>query len=536
MFKNEDYIAWGKKIFEKAKDLNRYEIIHKTKIVQIIEAIKKRYNLSDEIGNNLTNVVFCSFEMKGYLTGPKEVKDYWLAYVSKYPYSFQDESWEKSVRKVIEGLVNYDILNDFKVYDFFENGNFNLTWGGDNKINILVPCTLNYYQVVYAIDVIEKLTHCKVTKISLRYITNEFPVEMYCEVIMAVDDNIQKHKGYPFVSREKILLRKFSSWENWYLEIPEFKNYIVEIDNRTFECLSCGESFYDDGGIEFWCSLCQHFINREGNCVTDNCESCLVEDKKEVHEESEVDNDFPECQICGGSNDVSDSDGFNYWWCKHCKHFINKEGICVSDECEICRKDTFIAEDGPFYLFFDTETTGVPRDWNAPLTNFDNWPRIVQLAWLVYDSKGSLVLKNDYIIKPNGFEIPVDASNIHGISNQYALEVGVHLEYVLLKFEKHCEKSKYLIAHNINFDSRVLSSEYLRTLSINPILNLEHLCTMVSSTNYCKIPGSFGYKWPKLSELHNKLFGVDFEGAHDALADIEATAKCFWEMKKLKLI
>jgi DNA polymerase III epsilon subunit-like protein len=155
---------------------------------------------------------------------------------------------------------------------------------------------------------------------------------------------------------------------------------------------------------------------------------------------------------------------------------------------------------------------------------------------LVYDSNGNQILKNEFIIKPLGFKIPIEASKVHGITTEYALENGVSIEEVLLNFEKHCEKSKYLIAHNINFDSKVTGSEFLRILSRNPISKLEKMCTMESSTNFCKIPGNYGYKWPKLSELHVKLFGIDFEGAHDALADIEATAKCFWEMKKLKLI
>ena len=107
---------------------------------------------------------------------------------------------------------------------------------------------------------------------------------------------------------------------------------------------------------------------------------------------------------------------------------------------------------------------------------------------------------------------------------------------VLLILESEVRKSKYLIAHNINFDSKVTGSEYIRNLSRNPLADLEHFCTMESSTGFCKIPGRFVYKWPKLSELHQKLFGFDFEGAHDALADIEATAKCFWEMRKLGVI
>jgi len=190
----------------------------------------------------------------------------------------------------------------------------------------------------------------------------------------------------------------------------------------------------------------------------------------------------------------------------------------------------------PYYLFFDTETTGVPNEWNAPLTAFSNWPRLVQLAFLLYDAEGSLILSNETVIKPSGFSIPKDASDVHGITTDYALNNGKEINDVLSNFEEQCLKSKYLVAHNINFDSKVMGSEFLRNTPRNPISKLQLLCTMEASTDFCKIEGYYGYKWPKLSELHIKLFGVDFEGAHDALADIEATARCFWEMRKLKLI
>lgn len=190
----------------------------------------------------------------------------------------------------------------------------------------------------------------------------------------------------------------------------------------------------------------------------------------------------------------------------------------------------------PYYLFFDTETTGIPRNWKAPITDFSNWPRVVQLAWILYDANGNFINKKEHIIKPEGFTIPVEASNVHGITTAYAMENGEPLENVLLKFEEQCINSTYLVAHNIKFDSNVLGCEFLRLLSRNPISELNYLCTMESSVDYCKIDGKYGYKWPKLSELHIKLFGEDFEGAHNALADIEATAKCFWKLRNLKLL
>jgi hypothetical protein len=91
---------------------------------------------------------------------------------------------------------------------------------------------------------------------------------------MAVDDKPDKHQGHPFISKDKFLNLKISSYENWFKEIDEFKNYIEKIDSDTFECFSCGESIYDPGKTHFWCWVCQHYIDRNGNCISDDCENC----------------------------------------------------------------------------------------------------------------------------------------------------------------------------------------------------------------------------------------------------------------------
>lgn len=188
------------------------------------------------------------------------------------------------------------------------------------------------------------------------------------------------------------------------------------------------------------------------------------------------------------------------------------------------------------YLFFDTETTGLPKNWKAPVTNLNNWPRMIQIAWILCDENGKRIEMDDYIIKPENFTIPVAASRVHGISTERANNEGVELETVLTKFNELLEKTEYLVAHNISFDEKILGAELLRKKVQTSFFQKRTLCTMKASTDYCKIPGPYGWKWPKLSELHIKLFGVDFEEAHDASADINATEKCFWEMRKIGLI
>lgn len=188
------------------------------------------------------------------------------------------------------------------------------------------------------------------------------------------------------------------------------------------------------------------------------------------------------------------------------------------------------------YLFFDTETTGIPRNWNAPISDLDNWPRLVQIAWLQYDSKGRKISGQDYIIKPEGFTIPGEASQIHGITTERAGREGVALKKVLEEFSGLIDESGFLVAHNMSFDEKIVGAEFLRKGIKNSLFQTERLCTMKASTDYCKLPGNYGYKWPKLSELHIKLFDDAFEEAHNATVDIEACAKCFWELKRLRII
>jgi DNA polymerase-3 subunit epsilon len=533
MITNEDYISWGVKLFEKTKEICKLEFKQYNRRVEIYKEIKKKYEEEQEDDFFLNSIDFRSFLLSKYFNGPQELRVYWINNIVKFSHNPND-SLEINTKNLLNNIFRRQILNDFDINHFNDQGKFILNYP-ENDLNIAVPSFLDYYQVLFAIRIIEEFTVHKVSKISLTYYTYDPDINIGNSVWVAFDDCIDKHKGRPVISKNKFLNFKFLSYKNWFKEIPEFNDYINQRDNDTYECKSCGDSIYAPDGSNSWCSFCQHSIDKEGKCISDNCESCNNNISEEIHD-NENKNDFPVCKTCGDSNVVSDH-LVPYWWCSDCEHWIDQKGNRSSDD----NNDNDAANElhknnGPYYLFFDTETTGVPKDWKAPITNFDNWPRIVQLAWLIYDSQGNQISKNEYVIKPIEFEIPLAASNIHGITTQKALEVGVSIDDVLLKFEKHCLQSSYLIAHNINFDSKVTGSEFLRILSRNPISNLEHLCTMESSTNYCKIPGNYGYKWPKLSELHIKLFGIDFEGAHDALADIEATARCFWEMKKLELI
>lgn len=188
------------------------------------------------------------------------------------------------------------------------------------------------------------------------------------------------------------------------------------------------------------------------------------------------------------------------------------------------------------YLFFDTETTGLPKNWKAPVSDSFNWPRMVQIAWQVYDDSGNCLSEASCIIKPEGYTIPAQVAKVHRITTNRANKEGEDLKKVLELFAGEVKQNKFLVAHNISFDEKILGAEFYRKELPNPFYRKKKLCTMKTGTNYCCLPGPRGYKWPKLSELHIALFNEDFEEAHDAMADIQATARCFWKMRDLNII
>ncbi len=188
------------------------------------------------------------------------------------------------------------------------------------------------------------------------------------------------------------------------------------------------------------------------------------------------------------------------------------------------------------YLFFDTETTGLPKNWNAPVTYLNNWPRLVQLAYLLYDNSGNRIREGNFIIKPEGFVIPAESSDIHGVTTKKANSEGTNLLEVLHEFWQNLNQSEILIAHNISFDEKIIGAEFLRKELPDITQTKQKICTMIGTTDFCAIDNGYGhYKWPKLSELHLKLFNEEFEDAHNASTDIAITAKCFWRLKELGL-
>jgi DNA polymerase-3 subunit alpha len=191
------------------------------------------------------------------------------------------------------------------------------------------------------------------------------------------------------------------------------------------------------------------------------------------------------------------------------------------------------------YLVFDTETTGVPHNKTAPITDLDNWPRLVQLAWQLHAADGSLISNHSYIIRPDGFDIPFKAEQVHGISTRRAMVEGKDIQEVLGIFVGDLSKTRQLVGHNIEFDVNIIGAEFIRqAVDTAGLLTLARVDTGISSIDFCQSAGGIGgkLKMPRLHELYEKLFGNTFAEAHDAAYDVHATAKCFFGLLERKVV
>jgi len=188
-------------------------------------------------------------------------------------------------------------------------------------------------------------------------------------------------------------------------------------------------------------------------------------------------------------------------------------------------------------LFFDTETTGLVKP-NLPLDH-PSQPHIVQVAAILSDDVGRELACFCTLISPTNWVIEAEAEAVHGISMSDCKRWGLPIEAGMAMLSQFVYRSSRFIAHNMDFDSKVVGSEYLRLGKSNcpfivPPDGKDSYCTMKASTDVCKLPGRFrsGYKWPKLVEAHRHFFQEDFDGAHDALVDVRACKRVYFALNQ----
>ena len=183
-----------------------------------------------------------------------------------------------------------------------------------------------------------------------------------------------------------------------------------------------------------------------------------------------------------------------------------------------------------YFLFLDTEASGLPKNWNLPYTDTSNWPSAVQVAWLVYARDGSFIKKENHYIFEKDIFIAPSAVKIHGISQEYLSRAGESRTVVmqLLADDLHAYQP-LVIGHFMEFDSHIISADFQRAGIYNPLTSLPSFCTMRASSFYVRNPVM---EHLRLGELYTMLFEEKLDEQHNALADAEATAKCFFELQK----
>jgi DNA polymerase III epsilon subunit-like protein len=185
-------------------------------------------------------------------------------------------------------------------------------------------------------------------------------------------------------------------------------------------------------------------------------------------------------------------------------------------------------------LILDFETTGlIPKGVTLSRYTCKFFPRIVQAAWHFENE-----IKN-YYVKPDGFIIPQESINIHGVTNEIAKEKGIGIKQLLKFITDDIFNCSSAVAHNADFDINVLKSELMRSGMFDELEKLNSVnvfCTMKGSIDYCAIknPSKYhdDYKWPKLAELYLKCTGKKIENAHDAQYDVLATVECLEKLKR----
>ena len=187
------------------------------------------------------------------------------------------------------------------------------------------------------------------------------------------------------------------------------------------------------------------------------------------------------------------------------------------------------------YLFFDTETTGI-CNFKAPHTD-PSQPHIVQLAAMLVDPVGNVRGSMNAIIDPH-VEIPEAAANVHGLTTEIVQRYGIRPLDALRMFYTFMKRADLLVAHNINFDRKLLRTTFHRLGAHEQLAAFERcrtFCTMEAMTPVCRLPGHRGYKWPKLAEAYRHLFDEELEGAHDAMIDVMGCKDVFFAYKAMEV-
>jgi DNA polymerase-3 subunit epsilon len=183
-----------------------------------------------------------------------------------------------------------------------------------------------------------------------------------------------------------------------------------------------------------------------------------------------------------------------------------------------------------YLLFIDTEASGLPIKWDLPYSADDNWPHALQVSWLIYDKQHNLIKQQDHYISEERINITPAALEIHGLTPEFLAANGkLRTEVLQLLVADVQQYQPMLVGHFIRLDYYLIGVAFHRSAMDNPLNKLPVFCTMVVTT---QLVHSALTRHLRLEELYRMLFGTDLQHQHNALNDAQATAACYFELRK----
>lgn len=183
-----------------------------------------------------------------------------------------------------------------------------------------------------------------------------------------------------------------------------------------------------------------------------------------------------------------------------------------------------------FFLFIDTEASGLPKKWNEPYFENDNWPFSVQLSWIIYNKEGQKIKHENLFIKENTITIARSAIKIHGITQTFLQQNGrPRTEVMQMLYDDIVKYQPLIVGHFMEFDYHMVAADFYRAGIENPVKKEMMFCTMQATTHLVKNPT---LKYFRLGQLYETLFHTALPNQHNALTDADATARCFYELIK----
>ncbi len=184
-----------------------------------------------------------------------------------------------------------------------------------------------------------------------------------------------------------------------------------------------------------------------------------------------------------------------------------------------------------YLLFIDTETSGLPKNWNLPYSDNNNWPYAVQVAWIIYTKDKVEIKREDHYIKDNDFDISASAFKIHGITREFLDQQGEYRQDIMeLLYQDLNEYQPLVVGHFIELDYHITGVDFYRVGMENPMNNLPMFCTMLGTKQFIRNPQ---VEHLRLSQLYSLLFEKVLHYQHNAMVDALATADCFFKLVQM---